>query len=82
MVLWSSPVGQVAEWREGHVSLSVTLFKVQVEAVFGVQDNTSFVAFDDFSLHVGTCGGSGQLLLNYAWEFESVTFLLFFYHCL
>lgn len=59
VILWSSPVGKVSEWREGHASVSATYFMIQVDAVFGTQDNTSFVAFDDFSIHFGTCGGSG-----------------------
>lgn len=72
MIVWSSPVGKVSEWNEGHASVSATFFRVQVEVVFETQDNTSFVTFDDFSVHFGTCGGPGMSALNYICDFHGL----------
>nr|XP_053646985.1 MAM and LDL-receptor class A domain-containing protein 1-like [Cherax quadricarinatus] len=60
VIVWEAPVGQVSEWMEGRVDISINFFKIQVQAIFETQDNTSFVAFDDFSIHYGTCGNAAE----------------------
>ncbi|XP_071520575.1 LOW QUALITY PROTEIN: MAM and LDL-receptor class A domain-containing protein 1-like [Panulirus ornatus] len=60
VILWSEPVGQVSQWMEGHADINVNFFRIQLHAVFDAQDNTSYIAFDDFSIRFGTCGNSAE----------------------
>lgn len=52
-------MGEVSEWLEGHAVVDVEFFRVQVEVEFNTKDTTSFVTFDDFSVHLGSCGSTG-----------------------